>query len=74
MDSQEFKPGDKVKFRMGNNSIYGSPNYPVIPMTVEKVLQQSDGSLKIQYTQQWYYNGFGGTVDSKWLAVVSATE
>jgi hypothetical protein len=45
MNTQEFKPGDAVRFRMGD-SIYSSPNFPVIPMKVIKPSLNRTGLLK----------------------------
>jgi hypothetical protein len=64
-NTQEFKPGDSVRFRMGDSIC--TPNFPVIPMTVEKVIPQPDGTTQVEYENQWYYNGFGGRTDSRWL-------
>jgi hypothetical protein len=68
MNTGQFKPGDNVRFRMGD-SIYSSPNFPVIPMKVSSVDPQPDGTTQVEYEQAWYYNGFGGTTDSRWLEI-----
>jgi hypothetical protein len=72
MDTQ-FKVGDKVRFRQGD-SIYSSPNFPVIPMKVIKTEPQPDGTTQVEYEQAWYYNGFGGTTDSRWLELAPITQ
>jgi hypothetical protein len=65
MNIEQFKPGDNVRFRMGDSIC--TPNFPVIPMKVIKTEPQLDGTTQVEYEQTWYYNGFGGTTDSRWL-------
>jgi hypothetical protein len=71
MSTQALKLGDKVRFRQGD-AIYGSPNYPVIPMTVIGIEPLPDGTTQIEYEQAWYYQGFGGKTDSRWLELEPA--
>jgi hypothetical protein len=65
MQTQEFRVGDKVRFRTGGGIC--TPNYPVIPMKVTAVKQLPDGTTQVKYDLAWYYNGFNGETDSKWL-------
>jgi hypothetical protein len=70
--NNQFKVGDKVRFRAGDSIC--TPNYPVIPMKVSSVNPQPDGTTQVEYEQAWYYNGFGGTTDSRWLELAPVTQ